>query len=97
MESLLHDILLDVHQEEKVARMQTAIVELEQRAEKLVPAEADQEENPEPVETKAAILKAGNIQLKGNPMKTVKHIRCPNCRLPTFTLSTSWLQLQTRP
>ncbi len=82
MESILHDILLDVHQEEKVARMQTAIVELEQRAEKLVPAEADQEENPEPVETKAAILKAGNIQLKGNPMKTVKHIRCPNCRLP---------------
>jgi len=70
--------------------MQTAVVEVEQRAEKLgkkishnagedVDPEVDDEE---PVETKAAILKADQVQFKGNPMKTVKHIRCPNCRLP---------------
>ena len=68
--------------------MQTAVVELEQRAEKLGkkldsdPTDGDHEDNQEPVETKAATLRAGNIQLKGNPMKTVKQIRCPNCRLP---------------
>lgn len=84
VESILHDILLDIHQEEKVARMQTAVVEVEQRAEKLgmkFPFEENGEEN-EPVETKSAILKGGKVHLNGNPMKTVKHIRCPNCRLP---------------
>ena len=68
--------------------MQTAVVELEQRAEKLGKkvsidiTEDDAIEDGELVETKAAILRVGNVHLKGNPMKTVKHIRCPNCRLP---------------
>ena len=67
--------------------MQTAIVELEQRADMLGkkldsdPADGEHGDDQGPVETKAAILKSGNIGLKGNPMKTVKHIRCPNCRL----------------
>lgn len=88
IESILHNVLLEVHREEKVARMQTAVVELEQRAEKLGKkldsdtADDRPGDNQEPVETKAAILNSGNIQLKGNPMKTVKQIRCPNCRLP---------------
>ncbi|KIX09479.1 uncharacterized protein Z518_00559 [Rhinocladiella mackenziei CBS 650.93] len=86
IESILHDILLDIHQEEKIARMQTAVVEVEQRAEKLgkkVTTDPQDGENAddEPVETNAAVLKSGQVQLKGNPMKTVKHIRCPNCRL----------------
>ena len=85
---MLHDILLEVHQDEKIARMQTAVVELEQRAEKLGKkvqsdtAEVEPTEDGEPVETKSAILRSGNVLLKGNPMKTVKHITCPNCRLP---------------
>ena len=69
--------------------MQTAVVELEQRAEKLgrkvdiEPAEEeDQPDDGEPVETKAAVLRSGTVHLKGNPMKTVKQIRCPSCRLP---------------
>ena len=66
--------------------MQTAVVEIEQRAEKLgkkLTSDSQDGENAddEPVETNSAILKSGEIQLKGNPMKTVKHIRCPNCRL----------------
>jgi len=83
----MHDVLLEVHQDEKVARMQTAVIELEDRANKLGrklnqdPTDTQDSEGHEPVETKAATRGPNGIQLKGNPMKTVKHIRCPNCRL----------------
>lgn len=87
LDSIVHDILLEVHQEEKLARMQTAVLEVEIRAEKLGKTLSTTDggasvTDAEPVETKAAQATPGNIQLKGNPMKTVKHIRCPNCRLP---------------
>ncbi|KIW20561.1 hypothetical protein PV08_01136 [Exophiala spinifera] len=87
IETILHDILLDIHQEEKIARMQTAVVEIEQSAEKMgrKPFEDEQngetDESSDPVETDAAVLQGQQVQFKGNVMKTVKHIRCPNCRL----------------
>lgn len=87
LESIMHDILLEVHQDEKVARMQTAVIELEDRANRLgrklnpTTSEVQDAESQEVVETKAATLETDGVQLKGNPMKTVKHIRCPNCRL----------------
>ncbi|EXJ81175.1 hypothetical protein A1O3_07465 [Capronia epimyces CBS 606.96] len=82
IESILHDILLDIHQEEKIARMQTAVIELEQRPDKQKSAHDGDNAEDEPVESDAAILEeSGQYQLKGNPMKTIKHIRCPNCRL----------------
>ncbi|KIW89734.1 uncharacterized protein Z519_09891 [Cladophialophora bantiana CBS 173.52] len=86
IESILHDLLLDIHQDEKIARMQTAVLEVEQRAEKLGHKTSKGTENtddiePGTVETDAAVFKSGLVQLKGNPMKTVKHIRCPNCGL----------------
>ncbi|KAK4945545.1 hypothetical protein LTR10_015164 [Elasticomyces elasticus] len=74
LQTILHDILLDIHQEEKVARMKTAVVEVEQK-------KPDEAAEDEPVETDAAVLQDGEVHLKGNPMKTVKHIRCPDCRL----------------
>lgn len=64
--------------------MQTAVVEVRQEAEKLAQKASDESQeydDSQPVETSAAVLKIGDVQLKGNPMKTVKHIRCPNCRL----------------
>jgi hypothetical protein len=83
LETIMHDILLEVHQDEKVARMQTAVIELEDRANKLGRKLSDPQdvEGQEAVETKAATLGPNGVELKGNPMKTVKHIRCPNCRL----------------
>jgi len=83
IESILHDVLLDIHQEEKIARMQTAVVEVVQRAEKLGAKKNNEDDHAEDdaVETGAAIFNSGQVKLKGNPMKTVKHIRCPNCRL----------------
>lgn len=86
-ENILHDILLDVHQDEKVARMHTAVVEIEDRANKLgkklnqASSEPIDAETRDAIATKAASIIPDGIQLKGNPMKTVKHIRCPNCRL----------------
>ncbi|RMD43102.1 hypothetical protein DV735_g2007, partial [Chaetothyriales sp. CBS 134920] len=88
IESILHNILLEVHQDEKISRMQTAVIELEQKAElvgKKVTVEAIEDaagDEGEPVETKTAVLRSGQVHLKGNPMKTVKTVRCPNCRLP---------------
>ncbi len=67
--------------------MQTAVVEIEQRAEKMGKKLAEDEQNGEApdegevIETDAAVLQGSQVQLKGNPMKTVKYIRCPNCRL----------------
>jgi len=84
IESIVHDLVLDVHREEKIARMQTAVVDLNIRAEKLgknVSGISDGAAESEAVETKAAVAHGGAIQLRGNPLKQVKHTRCPNCRL----------------
>ncbi len=84
IESLVHDLVLEVHREEKVARMQTAVIDLNIRAEKLgknVNAGPDSDLQGEVVETKAAVAEAGAIQLRNNPLKQIKHTRCPQCRL----------------
>lgn len=84
VESIVHDLVLEVHREEKVARMQTAVIDLNIRAEKLgknVNAGPDSDSQGEVVETKAAVAEAGAIQLRSNPLKQVKHTRCPQCRL----------------
>ena len=84
-ESIIHDVLLTVYQSEKEARIQSAIVDLELKAEIM---QKDREtEDPIPydqldIETEAAVLREGNIRIKGNPFKKVKTLLCPNCRLP---------------
>jgi hypothetical protein len=84
LESIIHDVLLDVHRDEKMARMQTAVIELEDRLNDKLPQarpEAEPSQSQEPAATEAATMTSTGIQLKGNPMKTIHHIRCPNCRL----------------
>lgn len=84
IESIVHDLVLEVHREEKLARMQTAVVDLNIRAEKLgknVNASPENGTQGEVVETKAAIAESGTIKLRNNPLKQVKHTRCPQCRL----------------
>ena len=84
IEGIVHDLVLEVHREEKIARMQTAVVDLNIRAEKLgkvVNGESENGMGGEVVETKAAVAQAGTIQLRSNPLKQVKHQRCPICRL----------------
>ena len=84
-ESIIHDVLLTVYQSEKEARIQSALVELEQKAE-IIQKDRDTED-PIPydqldIETDAAVLREGNIRINGNPFKKVKTLLCPNCRLP---------------
>ena len=84
MESVIHDLVLEVHREEKISRMQTAVVDLSIRAEKLgktIDANTDNNVEGEPVETKAAIAQNGLVNCRGNPLKNVKYTRCPNCKL----------------
>lgn len=84
IEGIVHDIVMEVHREEKIARMQTAVVDLNIRAEKLgknIHVKPDDGSEMEMVETKAAIAQDGAIQLRGNPLKQVKYTRCPNCKL----------------
>jgi hypothetical protein len=83
IDTILHDVLLEIHQEEKIMRMQTAVVEIVQKAEKIAKqaSENDGQEAPDKVETNAATMQDDDVQLKGNPMVTVKHIRCPRCKL----------------
>lgn len=84
IEGIVHDLVLDVHREEKIARMQTAVVDLNIRAEKLgknMHAHLESGADSEAVETKAAVGQGGVVQLRGNPLKQVRHTRCPNCRL----------------
>ncbi|KAJ5372891.1 hypothetical protein N7517_004897 [Penicillium concentricum] len=41
------------------------------------------------VETDAAVYNRGKVFLKGNPMKTVKELVCPDCRLPKLMYPTT--------
>lgn len=85
LENIIHDILLDVHEAEKSARIQSALVELDQKVEavrKNRGSDDDTSIDNLVVETDAAILQDGNVQLKGNPFKTVRSIICPRCHLP---------------
>ncbi|CCC07696.1 hypothetical protein SMACR_01263 [Sordaria macrospora] len=80
--NILHDLVLKVHQDEKMARMRTAAIKVE----KLAMENSDlstPDARPEiVVETDAALYKDGHVTLKGNPLKTTKEILCPRCQLP---------------
>lgn len=80
--NIVHDLLIKVHQDEKVARANTAAIKVEKLAVNTVNG-ASTDPPPElEVETDAAIYKDGKITLKGNPLKTTKEILCPRCHLP---------------
>ncbi|PGH26403.1 hypothetical protein AJ80_01901 [Polytolypa hystricis UAMH7299] len=94
--NIIHDIVAKVHREEKIARMKSAVVVAKQLAEEAAvqaqeletepngaSSQAIQKERkPIQVETEAAIYEDGAVNLKGNPLKTIKEIICPTCRLP---------------
>jgi hypothetical protein len=74
--------VLETHREEKMAKMDTAAINVEKLA-------ADASENTDTairpqvrVETDAAIYDDGSVYLKGNPLQTTKEILCPKCHLP---------------
>ncbi|KAI3326930.1 hypothetical protein HD806DRAFT_485510 [Xylariaceae sp. AK1471] len=86
--NIVHDLLIKVHRDEKIARAATAAI----RVEKLASDAADSS-NPDvrpdvKVETDAAIYDDGKVLLKGNPLVTTKDIVCPKCHLPRLLYPT---------
>ncbi|KAK4125234.1 hypothetical protein N657DRAFT_616581 [Parathielavia appendiculata] len=78
----IHDLLLKVHRDEKIARANTAAIKVEKLAMSTIEG-ATVDPKPEvEIETEAAIYKEGKVTLKGNPLKSTKEILCPRCHLP---------------
>ena len=77
---------MDVHRSEKIARTQSALVEVQQKADRLAKVKSQKIDNTDDadviIETNAAVYKNGEFTLKGNPMTTVTKVLCPNCGLP---------------
>ncbi|KAI9737894.1 MAG: hypothetical protein M1834_009264 [Cirrosporium novae-zelandiae] len=90
--NIIHDIVTDVHREEKTLRMESAVVMAEKAAEDATKAEQLQESpkgkdsKPEPlsvkVDTEGAVYDHGQVRLKGNPLMTTKDIFCIDCKKP---------------
>ncbi|KAI1430761.1 hypothetical protein GGR50DRAFT_162375 [Xylaria sp. CBS 124048] len=86
--NIVHDLLIKVHRDEKIARAATAAI----RVEKLAADASDSSTTDVPpdikVETDAAIYDDGKVLLKGNPLVTTKDIVCPRCHLPRLLYPT---------
>ncbi|KAF2753325.1 hypothetical protein EJ05DRAFT_211256 [Pseudovirgaria hyperparasitica] len=87
--NIIHDMVLEIHREEKVLRMQSAVVIAEDtaRAQMPEPPVAPVKGAPPPtpnirVETTGAIYENGKTFLRGNPLQTTPEVICPQCRLP---------------
>lgn len=87
--NIIHDIVLQTHREEKIARATSAAIIVQQKASQVDCNSADYSPNPagestklQKVETEAALYENGNIYLKGNPLATTSEIRCSKCGLP---------------
>jgi hypothetical protein len=87
--NIIHDIVLQAHREEKIARATSAAIVVEQKAAQTDPNNHDDSTvsagnniQPHVVETDAATFNSGEVYLKGNPLKSVSEIRCSKCGLP---------------
>ncbi|KAG7291891.1 hypothetical protein NEMBOFW57_001915 [Staphylotrichum longicolle] len=78
----LHDLLLKVHRDEKIARANTAAIKVEKLAMNAIDGATTDPKPDVEIETDAAIYKDGKVTLKGNPLKSTKEILCPRCHLP---------------
>ncbi|KAJ9155436.1 Transcriptional activator [Pleurostoma richardsiae] len=86
--NIVHDLLIKVHRDEKLARAATAAIRVEKLA-----ADASEPSNTDSrpdvrIETDAAVYEEGKVTLKGNPLKTTHDILCPRCHLPRLLYPT---------
>lgn len=82
MYNIVHDLLLKVHRDEKMARATTAAIRVEKLASDASDSSTPESKPDVRIETDAAIYEDGKVMLKGNPLKTTKDILCPRCHLP---------------
>jgi hypothetical protein len=84
--NIIHDIVLNTHREEKMAKSTTAAILVEQKAAETAPPSDDS--NPAAPEVQhrvaldSAIYENGKVYLVGNPLHTTKETICPKCHLP---------------
>ena len=86
--NIVHDLLIKVHRDEKIARANTAAIRVEKLA-----SDTSDSSNPDvrpdvKVETDAAVYDEGKVFLRGNPLITTKDIVCPRCHLPRLLYPT---------
>jgi hypothetical protein len=86
--NIVHDLLVKVHRDEKMARATTAAIRVEKMA-----SDASESSTPDSkpdvrIETEAAVYEDGRVTLKGNPLKTTPEIICPRCHLPRLLYPT---------
>ncbi|AEO65641.1 60e5921e-37e4-4a1d-a9e0-10e7099656bf [Thermothielavioides terrestris] len=84
--NIVHDLLIKVHRDEKIARANTAAIKVEKLAMNASDGSTDRPDVE--IETEAATYKDGKVALKGNPLKTTKEILCPRCHLPRLLYPT---------
>ncbi|KAI9817535.1 MAG: hypothetical protein M1827_001146 [Pycnora praestabilis] len=102
LQNILFDIVLKAHREEKIMRMQSAVVVAEQAAaaqdpsvsgvtsdSSLVPAAVGSAPTGIEVTTPGATYKDGKAYLIGNPLVTTKEIFCTRCKLPRLLYPTT--------
>jgi hypothetical protein len=85
--NIVHDIVLQTHREEKIARASSAAIRIEAKAANAEPDTPDSSGSPR-IETDAAVWHHGEVVLKENPLITTKEILCPNCGLPRLLYPT---------
>ncbi|KAI1819503.1 hypothetical protein F4861DRAFT_526766 [Xylaria intraflava] len=86
--NIVHDLLIKVHRDEKIARAATAAIRVEKLAADASDSSATDARPDVKVETDAAIYDDGKVLLKGNPLVTTKDIVCPRCHLPRLLYPT---------
>ncbi|KAK4218999.1 SAGA-associated factor 11 [Rhypophila decipiens] len=86
--NIVHDLLIKVHRDEKMARATTAAIKVEKLAADTLESSTPDGKPDVRVETDAAIYEDGKVLLRGNPLKTTKEILCPKCHLPRLLYPT---------
>ncbi|KAK7984082.1 Gti1/Pac2 family protein [Apiospora arundinis] len=87
--NIVHDLLIKVHRDEKIARAATAAIRVEKLASDASDSSLTTESRPDiKAETDAAVYDEGRTLLKGNPLETTKDILCPRCHLPRLLYPT---------
>lgn len=86
--NIVHDLVIKVHRDEKIARASTAAIRVEKLASDASDSSTPDARPDVKVETDAAIYDEGKVLLKGNPLVTTKDIVCPRCHLPRLLYPT---------
>lgn len=86
--NIVHDLLIKVHRDEKIAKANTAAIRVEKLASDASDSSTPDSRPDVRIETDAAIYEDGKVLLKGNPLKTTQEILCPRCHLPRLLFPT---------